>query len=104
MIDLLQIDPFPLDREIMRRHDFLDHFATDIDVGGCRDSHQHHGREDGNGSKAHCIFLHTIDEVRDRDHIVGLVIIALLFLKQVQEDGDPRIKEQVGANHDQDNR
>ena len=93
LIDLLQIDPFSLDREIMRSHDFLDHFATDIDVGGSRDGHQHHGR----------IFLHTIDEVRDRDHIVGLVIVALLFLKQVQEDGDPRIKEQVGPDHDQDN-
>ena len=77
----------------MRSHDLLEHFATDIDVGGSRDRHQYHGREDGNGRKAHRIFLHAIDKVRDRDHVVGLVIIALLFLKKMQEDGDPSIKE-----------
>ena len=93
LIDLLQVYPFPLNREIMRSDDFLEHFATDIDVGGSRDGHQYHGWEDGNGRKAHRVFLHTIDEVRDRDHVVGLVIIVLLFLKQVQEDGDPSIKE-----------
>ena len=81
----------------MRRHDLLDRFTTDIDVGRCRDGYQHHGREDGNGRKPHCIFLHTIDEIRDRDHVVGLVIITLLFLKQMQEDGDPSIKEQIGS-------
>ena len=77
----------------MRSDNFLEQFATDIDVGRSGNRYQYHGREDGNGRKPHCIFLHAIDEVRDRDHVVGLVIIVLLFLKQVQEDGDPSIKE-----------
>ena len=39
LIDLLQVYPFSLDREIMRSHNFLDHFATNIDVGRSRDGH-----------------------------------------------------------------
>ena len=47
---------------------------------------------DGNGRKAHCIFLHAIDEVRDRDHVVGLVIVALLFLSRCKKTVIPALK------------
>ena len=61
--------------------------------------------EDGNAMVASPAFSsHAIDEVRDRDHIVGLVIVALLFLSRCKKTVIPALKRQIGPDHDQDNR
>ena len=90
--------------EVVRIPRSEDILLAEVQAGGAGYHDEHHGNEDADRGKTRSVALHAVDHRGHGDEVVGLIVIALVFLQNAAQQNRACDKKQVGRRNDHEHR